>query len=87
MGEPVMMTVRILFFGPLRDHAGAGPELMELPEGSTVAELREAVLARWPALRVWESSLLVAVNLRYAVAGDPVPPGAEVAIMPPVQGG
>jgi molybdopterin converting factor small subunit len=27
------------------------------------------------------------VNLRYAVAGDPVPPGAEVAIMPPVQGG
>jgi molybdopterin converting factor small subunit len=45
------------------------------------------VLGRWPALRVWESSLLVAVNLRYAVAGDPVPPGAEVAIMPPVQGG
>jgi molybdopterin converting factor small subunit len=82
-----MMTVQILFFGLLRDHAGAGPVTMELPEGSTVADLREAVLGRWPSLRAWESSLLVAVNLRYAVPGDPVPPGAEVAIMPPVQGG
>ena len=81
------MTVQILFFGPLRDHAGSGPEAMELADGATVSVLRSAVLARWPALQPWERSLLVAVNLTYARPGDPIPPGAEVAIMPPVQGG
>jgi len=42
---------------------------------------------KWPGLRAADASLRVAVNLDYTGRTDLIPPGAEVAVMPPVQGG
>ncbi len=81
------MNISVLFFGQLVDITGAGPESMRIPPASTVAELLTLLFQRWPALEKWEASLLVAVNHEYARRGDSIPEGAEVAIMPPVQGG
>ena len=81
------MSVRVLFFGLLTDIAGSGPHELPLPEKSGVQDLLEVLFQMWPPLRDWDSSLLVAVNLSYARRGEVIPPDAEVAIMPPVQGG
>lgn len=81
------MTVRVLFFGPLVDATGASALELALPESSSVQFLLDEVFQRWPALRDWDASLSVAVNLFYARRNEVIPEGAEVAIMPPVQGG
>lgn len=81
------MSVRVLFFGPLADLAGTNSLDLSLPETSTVQQLLEVLSGRWPALRERDASLLVAVNLAYARRDEVIPPGAEVAVMPPVQGG
>ncbi len=81
------MSVRVLFFGLLTDIAGSGPHEFPLPEKCSVQDFLEALFQKWPALRDWDASLMVAVNLSYARRQEVIPPGAEVAVMPPVQGG
>ena len=81
------MSVRVLFFGPLTDIAGAGPHPLSLPEAATVRQLHDLLFEKWPALRTHAASLLTAVNLTYARPDEVIPPDAEIAVMPPVQGG
>lgn len=81
------MTVRVLFFGPLTGLTGAASLEMDLQQGATIAQLLEQAFLQWPALRDWDAQLLTAINLAYARRDEVIPPGAEVAIMPPVQGG
>ncbi len=81
------MNVRVLFFGPLVDITGSSAVEITLSDSPSVQSLLDAVFLKWPALRDWDANLLTAVNLAYAARGEQIPPGAEVAIMPPVQGG
>jgi molybdopterin converting factor subunit 1 len=79
---------RVLFFSVLRDAVGLEETVMPLPAGGMpVRELLDSLSRRFPALTRWAGSILVAVDMEYARPDDRVPPGAEVAIMPPVQGG
>lgn len=82
-----MIRVRILFFSVLRDIAGTAEVEMELPAGSTLATLLDRLFLRWPRLRDWEASLLLAVDHDHARRETMLKDGAEVAVMPPVQGG
>jgi molybdopterin converting factor small subunit len=81
------MSVHVLFFGPLAAIAGAEPHRFQLPAGAVVQQLLDLCFAGWPALRDWDASLLVAVNMTYSRRDEVIPPDAEIAIMPPVQGG
>ncbi len=81
------MNLRVLFFGPLVDLTGCPSLELTLRDSSTVQELLDTLFLKWPALHDWDASLLIAVNLSYSVRTELIPPGAEVAIMPPVQGG
>ena len=81
------MKIRILFFSVLRDIAGDDELTVELPDGARVSDLLDDVFSRWPKLKVWDASLLIAVDQSYAKRDAALHDGAEVAIMPPVQGG
>jgi molybdopterin converting factor small subunit len=81
------MEVRVLFFSVLRDVTGAAELAWTLPPGATVGDLLVEVFERWPRLRDWDASLLLAVDLEYSDRATPLRPGCEVAVMPPVQGG
>ena len=81
------MTVRVLFFSVLRDITGAGEVMMPVSANASVDELLAECFRRWPKLSGWDKSLLIAVNQNYVKRTEPLHEGAEVAIMPPVQGG
>jgi molybdopterin converting factor subunit 1 len=81
------MKVRVLFFSVLRDITGAAEVEMEVATNATVEELLGECFTRWPKLRDWDKSLLVAVDQSYVKRNALLHEGAEVAIMPPVQGG
>ncbi len=83
----IVPELRILYFGPLPDLTGCHEETRPLPDPPTVSALLEQLYEKWPALRNHDSSLRVAVNLEYTDREATLPPGAEVAILPPVQGG
>ena len=82
------MKLRVLFFSVLRDITGSGEIMIDLPDASaSVADLLDHLFERWPPLRDWDRSLLIAVDQVYAKRNEPLHDNAEVAIMPPVQGG
>ena len=81
------MKLQVLFFSLLQDIAGTDELTMDVPTGSTVAGLLALLYERWPKLEAWDGSLLIAVDQEYVKRGAALHEGAEVAIMPPVQGG
>lgn len=84
---PATAGLKVLFFGHLPQLTGCPETPWPLPDPPTVAALLESLYQHWPALRAAGSSLRVAVNLEYSGRSALIPAGAEVAIMPPVQGG
>lgn len=81
------MKLRVLFFSVLRDLTGHDEIEIECDHVGTVGELLILLFARWPKLAEWDASLLVAVDQDYVKRDATLHNGAEVAIMPPVQGG
>jgi molybdopterin converting factor small subunit len=81
------MTVRVLFFSVLRDLSGTDEIAIECAETATLADLLEQLFQRWPKLRDWDRSLLLAIDHAFTKRDAPLHTGAEVALMPPVQGG
>ncbi|MCE9518895.1 MAG: MoaD/ThiS family protein [Verrucomicrobia bacterium] len=81
------MIVRLLFFSVLRDVTGTGEFDLETKPDARVSDILEQLFLRWPKLKDWDASLLVAVDQTYVKRDACLQAGAEVAIMPPVQGG
>ena len=81
------IAVRTLFFAAYRDLVGAAEVPVELPEGSTVADLVTHLRLRGHPFASLPSEPAIAVNRCYAGPGDTLGSGDEVAFIPPVAGG
>ncbi|OYW76452.1 MAG: hypothetical protein B7Z37_08990, partial [Verrucomicrobia bacterium 12-59-8] len=79
------MKLRVLFFSVLRDITATDEVTLEVPAGATMGDLLTQIESRWPKLRDWENSLLLALDQTYVKRTEPLHDDAEVAIMPPVQ--
>jgi molybdopterin converting factor small subunit len=80
------MQVRVQLFASLKEHAG-DVIVLEVPEPVTVTRLLQCFGEAHPRFKSALPHLNVAVDLTYARAEDPIGPGQEVAIFPPVSGG
>ena len=83
------MKVRIRYFAALREALGAG-ESLDLPEGATLAALRDALIARGgrhAEVLARGRAVRCALNQVLAHETATVEAGAEVAFFPPVTGG
>lgn len=81
------MTVRVLLFARAREVVGAGEVPVPLPAGATVAELRRALAAAYPAVAEVLARSAVAVGEEFAEDGTMIGEGAVAAVIPPVSGG
>lgn len=81
------MNVRVQFFSRLRDLVGKAEVDLEVPDGTTAADLLEIIYANTPALREWDTSILVAAGVEFVERGYALKAGDQISVMPPVQGG
>jgi molybdopterin converting factor small subunit len=83
-----MNRVKVFLFASLKDRA-AGRKFIEvdLPDGITVSALKVKLASQVPGLKEAMPTVLVAIDREYAFEETVIPPGAEVAIFPPVSGG
>jgi molybdopterin converting factor small subunit len=79
------VLVKIQYFSLLRDLNG--PNSIEIPEGSTVADLLKALFEQLPALEAWNKRLLVAAGIEWVPQDYILRPDDVISLMPPVQGG
>ena len=81
------MRVTVRLFARLRDLAGSGELVREVPHPATVQSVWQALVSDMPALQEYERTMSVAVNADYAKMSAAVSDGDEVAFLPPVSGG
>jgi molybdopterin synthase sulfur carrier subunit len=81
------MSIHIRYFAALRETVGQGEETLDLPAGTTVAEVRTLLLDRYPALTGTLERSAVAINRSYGTIQEVLHDGDELAFIPPVGGG
>jgi molybdopterin converting factor subunit 1 len=81
------MKIRVKLFAVARELAGRNELTLDLPDGATVRDLRDAVTATSPALSRIVPHALWAVNAEYATTDTQLTEQSEVALIPPVSGG
>jgi molybdopterin converting factor subunit 1 len=81
------MRVTVRLFARLRDLAGSGELIRDVPDAATVQTVWKSLTAEMPALADYEGAMSVAINAEYARMAAPVHDGDEIAFLPPVSGG
>ncbi len=81
------MRATVLLFAVARERAGSPSIAVDLPDLATVAVLKTILAENCPALAPLLPTLRIAINSEYADDDRPIPPGAELAAIPPVSGG
>ena len=83
----VAVAVRVRFFARLREQAGAEIEALEVPPGSTLADVYDNLRRKHPALEADRVAVRGAINQEFANWDAVVSQGDELAFIPPVSGG
>ncbi len=71
----------------LKDITGGPVEELDVPPGATLADLLEQYTQRFPRLRDYEASIVLARNRSFAQRSEAIDDNDEIAFMPPVSGG
>jgi molybdopterin converting factor subunit 1 len=81
------MQVQLLFFATLKDIVGARQIKVDVPPGTTVADVLGHLEQTYPRMKDYRPVVLTALNEEYVDQRAPVRDGDELAIFPPVSGG
>jgi molybdopterin converting factor subunit 1 len=81
------MNVHVRLFAVARQAAGRDSVEVDLPGDATIGQLRRRLAADIPQLSGLVGQMTFAIDTHYANDQSPIPPGAEVACIPPVSGG
>ncbi len=81
------MNVRVRMFAGARQAAGRDTMDLQMPEDTTVGQLRRRLATEIPQMSGLVERAMFAVDAEYAADGQKIPPDADVAMIPPVSGG
>jgi molybdopterin converting factor subunit 1 len=81
------MTVKVLYFGRLKELSGTSEEVIEVPDGTAIEDLFARCSTARPELRKFRTSLVAARNREFAAWNTSLSAGDEVGFLPPVSGG
>jgi molybdopterin synthase sulfur carrier subunit len=81
------IAITVKLFAAYQDACGVSEIALELPTGSTVATVRDRLLAVHPELEQWRDVTRFGVNLQFVEPDTPLQAGDEVVLIPPVSGG
>ena len=81
------MNIDIRYFATLRDLIGKRTEQLEIPDDSTVGDLKIALASRGERISQAVDSALFSINREFAFMEEKLDDGDEVGVFPPVSGG
>ena len=81
------MTTKVHFYSYFKELTGCAETVVELAEGSTIEQLYQELIRRFPKLSAMNHSTLIAVGVEYQGRSYGLKAGDEVSLFPPVQGG
>jgi sulfur-carrier protein len=86
MSEPII-TITLKLFAAYQEAYGVPELVLQLPKGSTVADVRDRLIAEHPELEQWRNITRFGVNYNFVESDIVLQEGDEVVLIPPVSGG
>lgn len=83
----IMITIKISFFASIRAIIGVKSIQLEIPEGSTISDLKEILVRKYPEAADAFPGLLTSINRVFSQEHDLIPEDAEVAFFSHIAGG
>jgi molybdopterin converting factor subunit 1 len=87
MGEDGYIEVRVKFFAAPREALDTDEMTLDIPAGSTVKDVIDLLIEKYPVLESYTRFLSVAVNRAYVGRQTELHDGDVIACLPPVGGG
>ena len=81
------MIVRVKLFAVAKEIVGSDVLAVEVSDGATIGEVRNAMMASVPELKRILDHSMIAVGAEYARDDTKVNESSEIALIPPVSGG
>lgn len=81
------ITVTVKLFAAYQEAYGQPELALEVPLGTTVAEVRDRLLSEHPELEPWRDLTRFGVNLTFVEANQILNANDEMVLIPPVSGG
>ncbi len=81
------MQITLLLFAHIREKIGLPRLTVDLPDGSTIADLQVQLILRYPNAAPILSVCRFSVNAEYGDPQSTLSEGTEVGVIPPVSGG
>lgn len=81
------MTITVKLFAAYQEAYGVPELTLDLPEGTTVEQVRDRCIAEHPELQQWRDLTRFGVNLQFVEPNTILRSGDEVVLIPPVSGG
>ena len=82
-----MPEITVTFFAALREIAGTPRITLDVPEGTTIGQLKAMLLERYPDLAPSFHNIVVSINDVTAEDDEIIPDHAHVALFHPIAGG
>jgi molybdopterin synthase sulfur carrier subunit len=81
------VKVIVRYFAAHREATGVADEVLDVPDGTTVAELMEELLRQHPDLVGLRRDTVISVNKGIGTDAIGLNEGDDVALFPPISGG
>lgn len=81
------MRVKVKLFAVFRDIVGAKEEDLDIDPDTTVQQLLEQYISRFPQMDRFRDHIILSVNRDYGSPQRKIKEGDEVSFLPPVSGG
>jgi MoaD family protein len=81
------IKIKVKFFSTHREAVGKNEIELNLKAGITVNGVVQILTAKYPRLKKLSKSTILLLNHKYAVGGEKLKAGDEIALFPPVSGG
>ncbi|GHO67168.1 hypothetical protein KSC_060600 [Ktedonobacter sp. SOSP1-52] len=81
------MKIRIRYFASLREVTGQSDELLDMADGTSIAEIKKNLVTRYPRLQDILERCLCALNRAYVPPETALHENDELVFIPPMGGG
>lgn len=81
------MQTKVKLFYHLKERAGTGEVLLEIPAGSNIGSLKSMLEMQFPQLRTHLDNVMILMNQQIVLEEDVIRDNAVVSFLTPVGGG
>ncbi len=81
------MKISVKLYASFREIVGKKEEEVEVPDGTTVKDLLDDYVKRFPRMDRYREHIILSVNKEYGHPTRTLKDGDEVTFLPPVSGG